>query len=179
MKKYFPLILIIFSLSCFNNIFASNNNDSLKIKELLNEVTKTKEKLKIADKKLTEKDDYQKFIPIRFTISITSKMLHDYLATGFATKFSFKQWNYKHYIYADITCGDNSYLYMNNPFMSFALGYLYNINNYFMVGPIVDFTVTSEPIISPGVILSITNDRYFIDLQGSYIGCGIGLGMCF
>ncbi len=181
MKKFLLIITSILLFTSFNNIFAETN-DSLAIEQLKQDVSKLRIKALLTENKYKKQKEDARFKPISFTIGPVFKIFsciydaHTFM--GLATKFSFKQWNYKHYIYADFTIGEGEDYLSSPPPVSFAVGYLYNINNYIMIGGVFDALT-----ITPGAILSITNDKYFGDfhlgLGGYGIGMGFSFGMCF
>ncbi len=171
MRKLILLIIATICLTSFNNIYAKTA-DSLAIIKLKEDIEQLKAKTDSSKKVLNKQLKDSRFIPVRFTIGPIYKGFGDYIGQiGIATKFSFKQWNYKHYIYADLTLEwwDE---------VNFALGYLYNINNYFMLGASFDVLT-----VRPAIMLSITNSKYFSDYHLSFgkngMGGGLSIGMCF
>ncbi len=195
MKKISLIFIALFCLVLESKTYA-NNSDSLTITELQKEVDNLSLQLNAVNKDLANSVQDIRFKPINFTLGIICKDYHrkycyenDFFLWGIAVKYSRKEWNYNHYIYADITHGyelynvgrnDNRYKKIESNQLGLSVGYLYNICNYIMLG--ATFDVIN---IAPSIILSITNDKIFTDLHYGYVitedvlGIGISVGLCF
>ncbi len=169
MKGIFFIFAFVFCLANFNQTYA-NNNDSLTITELQKEVDNLNSKLDTISKNL-DKSSKKKFHPVRFAFGGITKFYYGTGALGFCAKYSNKNWDYKHYIYADITKSFDDDVY-------FAVGYLYNIYDYIMLGASFDVIA-----LRPAVMLNLTNDKIFVDFQFSSdfdgnSGIGAAFGIC-
>ncbi len=174
MKRISITFLIIFCLVCGSNTYA---NDSLSIENLQNELIKLNQKIDTLNSEI-DSIKILRFKPIKFAIGFIHKWNYEdwgelYLI-GVNGKFSLKKWDYKHYIYADITCGKHK----RKNKTSFALGYFYNIFDYVMLGASFDVLT-----VQPAVMVNITNDKIFTDLHFSFgkngIGSAYSIGFCF
>ncbi len=195
MKNLLLIITLIFALISFSKVYA--NNDSLTIIELQNEVKNLNLDISELKEHTTNFKEETMFFPTRFVIGLMYKwdFDDDIDLIGLSMKFSKKSWgDYKHYGYIDISIGSvrNDYYpddweyvvdyYEYNGVFGASFGYLYNINNYIMVGGNIQLTIPEFSVI-PALMVSISNDKFFNDVHfsvGKYgFGMGYSIGMCF
>ncbi len=194
MKKLI-IILIFLCITNHSKLYA-NTNDSLTLTELKNAIAELNiEYEKLKEKKITllkqervkensSANTFEKTLkthPVKFAWGVMKKRAlgsGEHLNVGLAMKFSFKKWNYKHYIYAE-----PSIFLKNFMWVDIAVGYLYNFYNGLLLGASFDVLT-----LRPAVILSYMTPNYFIDVQVSskgfedrvgHFGFGFGLGKCF